>query len=109
MTWTALRITSAGRFAPFGPLGIPVKLMVHIQPETKMEELGVQDRLEYALATVAVIRGLKITDRTMRYNELKSRPRQRESKGGEMRVQVPPAAPIGRTCRAGITSASALF
>jgi hypothetical protein len=35
-----------------------------------MEELDVQDRLEYALATVAVIRGLKITDRTMRYNEL---------------------------------------
>jgi hypothetical protein len=35
-----------------------------------MEEIDVQERLEYALATVAVIRGLTITDRTMRYNEL---------------------------------------
>src|SRR5260370_24717557 len=35
-----------------------------------MEEIAVQERLEYALATVAVIRGLTITDRTMRYNEL---------------------------------------
>jgi hypothetical protein len=35
-----------------------------------MEELNVQDRLQYALAAVAVIRGLRITERTMRYNEL---------------------------------------
>jgi hypothetical protein len=35
-----------------------------------MEALNVQDRLQYALAAVAVIRGLKITGKTMRYNEL---------------------------------------
>jgi len=35
-----------------------------------MEPLDVEARLEYARATVAVIRGLKITDRRMRYNEL---------------------------------------
>jgi len=35
-----------------------------------METLGVHDLLQYALATVAVIRGLEITDRTMHYNEL---------------------------------------
>jgi hypothetical protein len=35
-----------------------------------MKTLNVQDRLEYARCAVAVIRALKITDRTMRYNEL---------------------------------------
>ena len=35
-----------------------------------MVELNVQDRLGYAIAAVAVIRGLKITGKTMRYNEL---------------------------------------
>ena len=35
-----------------------------------MERLSVQDRLQYALAAVAVIRGLKITGKKMRYNEL---------------------------------------
>ena len=35
-----------------------------------MKRLNVQDRLEYARCAVAVLRALKITDRTMRYNEL---------------------------------------
>lgn len=35
-----------------------------------MKKLNVQDRLEYARCAVAVLRALKITDRTMRYNEL---------------------------------------
>jgi hypothetical protein len=35
-----------------------------------MEALDVQDLLQYARAAVAVIRGLKITDRKMRYSEL---------------------------------------
>lgn len=35
-----------------------------------MSDLDVQKRLHYALAAVAVIRGLKITNSTMRYNEL---------------------------------------
>ena len=35
-----------------------------------MEVLNVQDRLQYALAAVAVIRGLKLTGQTMRYNQL---------------------------------------
>jgi hypothetical protein len=33
-------------------------------------KVSVQARLQYALAAVAVIRGLKITGKTMRYNEL---------------------------------------
>lgn len=35
-----------------------------------MESPDVQDRLVYALAAVAVMRGLSITGKTMRYNEL---------------------------------------
>jgi|SRR5258708_6585738 hypothetical protein len=35
-----------------------------------MEPLDVQELLEYARAAVAVIRGLKITNGQMRYNEL---------------------------------------
>jgi hypothetical protein len=35
-----------------------------------MEGLNVHQRLTYALATVAVIRGLKLKGQTMRYNEL---------------------------------------
>lgn len=35
-----------------------------------MEGLNVQARLQYALAAIVVIRGLKLTDRTMRYGEL---------------------------------------
>ncbi len=35
-----------------------------------MEELNVQQLLEFARAAVAVIRSLQITDRTMRYGEL---------------------------------------
>jgi hypothetical protein len=35
-----------------------------------MEELDVQELLEFARAAVAVIRSLQITDRTMRYGEL---------------------------------------
>jgi hypothetical protein len=33
-------------------------------------EVNVQDRLKYALSAVAVIRGLSLTGKTMRYNEL---------------------------------------
>lgn len=60
-------------FAPLGLFGITGRLLLggkHILQEGKMEEIDVQERLEYALATIAVIRGLTITDRTMRYNEL---------------------------------------
>ena len=35
-----------------------------------MESLNVQQRLQFASATVAVIRGLALTGKTMRYNEL---------------------------------------
>jgi hypothetical protein len=35
-----------------------------------MEGLSVQTRLQYASAAVAVIQGLKITGKAMRYNEL---------------------------------------
>jgi hypothetical protein len=38
--------------------------------EVKMNALDVQARLEYARAAVAVLRALKITDRTMRYADL---------------------------------------
>ena len=34
-----------------------------------MNKLDVQARLEYARAAVAVLRSLKITDRTMRYSD----------------------------------------
>jgi len=61
------------RFSPFGPLGIPDRLLLegrHIAGEGDLEELDVRDLLEYARAAVAVIRSLKITDRTMRYSHL---------------------------------------
>src|SRR5260370_7858008 len=60
-------------FAPLGLFGITGRLLLggkHILQEGKMEEIGVQGRREYGVATVAVIRGVTITDRTMRYNEL---------------------------------------
>lgn len=37
--------------------------------ESTMNKLDVQARLEYARAAVAVLRSLKITDRTMRYSD----------------------------------------
>src|SRR5258707_13644080 len=63
-------------FAPLGLFGITGRLLLggkHILQEGKMEEIDGQERLEYALATIAVIRGLTITGRTMRYNELARR------------------------------------
>ena len=51
----AAPITPAGRFSPFGQVGIPDRLLLgekRTLPEDEMAALDVQDLLEYARASV---------------------------------------------------------